>query len=130
MDLFGKGEGGNELHLKAMPKFELTPKRQREFLGRLVFQLILHGICVIRLIIKATMVFACGKIHVPPTNISINMQAIDFEAYKSSIAASIKPLLVEEEEAQINALCSIQVQDCPKIALAISHVPIPRQGFL
>jgi hypothetical protein len=39
-------------------------------------------------------------------------------------------LLVEEEEAQINALCSIQVQDCPKIALGILHMPIPRPGFL
>jgi hypothetical protein len=94
-----------------------------------MFQLILHGVCVIRLVIKATKVFACGKIHVPPTNVSIDMQATTFEAYKSSIATSIKPLLVEEE-AQINALCSIQVQDCPKIALGILHMFIPRPSFL
>jgi hypothetical protein len=95
MDLFGNGEGDNALHLKAMSKFELTPKLQRKFLGWFMFQLILHGVCVTRPVIKVTMVFACGKILMSPTNVSIDMWMINFEAYKSSIVASIKPLLVE-----------------------------------
>jgi hypothetical protein len=46
---------------------------------------------------------------VSPTDVSIDMGTTNFEVYKSSTSISIAPLLVKEEEAQRNALCSILV---------------------
>jgi hypothetical protein len=67
--------------------------------------------------------FACGKIPMSPTDVSIDLWTTNFEIYKSCISSSNAPLLVEKEEAQRNALCSIQVQDCPYMALGLLNLP-------
>jgi len=95
-----------------------------------MFQLMLYGVCVTRPFIQATMAFACGKIPMSPTDVSIDMWTTNFEVYNSCTSSSIAPLLVEEEEAQRNALCSIQVQDCLDITLGILNLPTPRPQFL
>jgi len=85
MDLFAKGEDGGALHLKAMKKSTLTPKQRRklEFLSWIMFQLMLYGVRVTRPFIRTIMDFACGKILMSTTNVSIDMWTTYFEVYKS-----------------------------------------------
>jgi len=64
-----------------------------------------------------------GKILMSPTDALVDMWTTYFEVYKSYISSSIAPLLVKKEETQRNALCSIQVQDCPYITLGILNLP-------
>lgn len=125
MDLFAKGEDGGALHLKAMTISTLIPKQWRklEFLSWIMFQLISYGVRVTRPFIWTTMDFACGKILMSPIDVSINMWTTYFEVYKSCTWSSIAPMWLEEEEAQRNALCSIEVQDCPNIALGLLNLP-------
>jgi hypothetical protein len=65
-----------------------------------------------------------------PIDASIDMWTTNFGVYKSCTSSSIAPLLVEEEEAQKNALCLIQVQDCLDIVSGILNLPTLGPQFL
>ncbi len=71
-----------------------------------------------------------GKIPMSPIDASIDMWTTNFGVYKSCTSSSIAPLLVEEEEAQKNALCLIQVQDCLDIVSGILNLPTLGPQFL
>ncbi len=71
-----------------------------------------------------------GKIPMFPIDASIDMWTTYFKVYKSCTSSSIARLLVEVEEAQRNALCLIQVQDCLDIALGILNLPTLGPQFL
>lgn len=124
MEAFSRAEYGHALHLRPTVNGILTSKMRSElhFVGWFMFQLMLKGVRVSRPFIKATMAFACGCIPLSADDPALGSWDSDFAAYKPAFHGAFKELMVDGEEAQLRALQSVTVADCPELAFAILKV--------
>ena len=131
MDPFLRAEQGHALHLQPPKNGRLTSQLHTElmFVGWLMFMLMLKGVHVSRLFIKATMAFACGCNHVSSEDPTLSSWDVDFIAYKLTVDSAFKQLMVDDVDAQRTARESATGQSCSELAWAIMEFE-PRPRFV